>query len=63
MEAATELAERHPQLAVSLFSQEPAGAWLSAPARRHIDPALRRLGRRRREGRSLHRADRRGWVA
>lgn len=50
MEAAAEIAERQPQLAVSLFSQEPAGAWLSAPARRHIDRAFGRLGVGRRDG-------------
>jgi NADH:ubiquinone reductase (H+-translocating) len=44
IEAATELAERHPSLAVTLLSPEPPGHWLSARARRHLARAFDRLG-------------------
>lgn len=44
IEAATELAERCPSLAVTLLSPELPGHWLSARARRHLARAFDRLG-------------------
>jgi NADH dehydrogenase FAD-containing subunit len=43
IEAATELAERHPHLRVTLVSRRPAGEWLSEKARAHLADTLARL--------------------
>ncbi|WP_238012803.1 FAD-dependent oxidoreductase [Dactylosporangium sp. AC04546] len=44
IEAAAELAERHPGLDVVLLAREEPGAAFGPAARRHLDHALRRLG-------------------
>ncbi|MET7397433.1 FAD-dependent oxidoreductase [Dactylosporangium sp. NPDC005572] len=50
IEAAAELAERHPGLDVVLLAREEPGAALGPAARRHLDAALDRLGVRVRSG-------------
>ncbi|MFC7528336.1 NAD(P)/FAD-dependent oxidoreductase [Actinoplanes sp. GCM10030250] len=44
IEAAAEIAERHPRLKVTLIGAREPGAGMSARARRHLDAALTRLG-------------------
>jgi NADH dehydrogenase FAD-containing subunit len=44
IEVATEIAESHPDLEVTLASPDPPGSWLSAPARRYLQHAFDRLG-------------------
>ncbi|KUL27739.1 NAD(P)/FAD-dependent oxidoreductase [Actinoplanes awajinensis] len=44
IEAATEIAERFPHLAVTLLGRERPGAMLGPQARAYLDAALRRLG-------------------
>ncbi|MFT4211246.1 MAG: FAD-dependent oxidoreductase [Microbacterium sp.] len=44
IELATEIAESHPRLRITIASSRVAGHWLSAPARRHLARAFDRLG-------------------
>jgi NADH dehydrogenase len=44
IEAATEIAETHPNLTVTLLSRGEPGGWLSVPACRHLRQAFTRLG-------------------
>ncbi|MEV0145468.1 MULTISPECIES: FAD-dependent oxidoreductase [unclassified Nonomuraea] len=44
IEAATEIAEAHPDLAVAIAAQGRVGGWLSDKAQRHLRGALDRLG-------------------
>ncbi|BCY07385.1 NAD(P)/FAD-dependent oxidoreductase [Actinoplanes sp. L3-i22] len=44
LEAATEIAERYPRLAVTLLGREAPGRALGPKARKYLDAALRRLG-------------------
>lgn len=44
VEAATEIAERHPNARVLLLSRDAPGPLMSPPARAHLDRALDRLG-------------------
>ncbi len=44
IEAATEIAESHPDVRVVLLSRDVPGSMMSAPARRYLDRALARLG-------------------
>ncbi|WP_329280444.1 NAD(P)/FAD-dependent oxidoreductase [Streptomyces sp. NBC_00691] len=62
IEAATEIAEARPDLAVALAARDGVGAWLSEKARNHLRTVFGRLGITVHEGADITRVDAHGVV-
>lgn len=63
IEAATEIAESHPELQVGLATRGELGGWLGSKARRHLLDAFHRLGITVHENTTVERVEAAGAVA